>query len=137
MQLLQAVNVAQLYPDDKTFVDKPTSKPSREVLNDFRNISSGTTYGQIVSFLEQDFAGEGRELAPLALANFNSDPAFLRNVSDPLVKGFAQAVHGFWTQLIRETNSSTLCGSSNNCESSLIPLNHTFVVPGESKDHAT
>ncbi|TEB39969.1 glycoside hydrolase family 37 protein [Coprinellus micaceus] len=120
-ELLQTVNVAHLYPDDKTFVDKPTSKSSREVLNDFRNISSGTTYGQIVSFLEQDFTGEGRELQPLTLPNFNAEPAFLRNVSDPLVKGFAQAVHGFWTQLIRGTNSSTF---------SLIPLNHTFVVPG-------
>lgn len=129
-QLLQAVNVAHLYPDDKTFVDKPTSKSSREVLNDFRNISSGTTYGQIVSFLEQDFTGEGRELQPLTLPNFNAEPAFLRNVTDPVVKGFAQAVHGFWTQLIRGTNSSTLCGGKNDCESSLIPLNHTFVVPG-------
>ncbi|TFK27682.1 trehalase [Coprinopsis marcescibilis] len=131
--LLQTVNVAHVYPDDKTFIDKassPTSKPAREVLNDFQNISTGTTYGQIVTFLENDFTGEGLELQALALPSFNPNPAFLNNVSDPLCRGFSQAVHGFWTQLIRGTNESTLCGTSGRCESTLIPLNHTFVVPG-------
>ncbi|KAJ2928214.1 hypothetical protein H1R20_g8878, partial [Candolleomyces eurysporus] len=130
-KLLQTVNVAHLYQDDKTFVDKPTSKPPREVLNDFRNISTNTTvYGQLVTFLQEDFTGEGQELEAITLQNFNPEPAFLSNVTDPLVRAFAQTVHGFWTQLVRRTNSSALCGNSNRCESSLIPLNHTFVVPG-------
>jgi len=128
--LLQTVNLAHLFPDDKTFIDKPTSKTPQEVLNDFQNISTSTTFGQVLNFVQQDFAGEGRELEPLALPNFKANPAFLQNVSDPLVKGFAQAVHGIWTQLIRGTNDTTLCGRGAKCESSLIPLNHTFVVPG-------
>lgn len=101
------------------------------MLADFQNISSGTTYGEVVNFLDSDFRGEGLELEALTLANFNANPSFLNNVSDPLLKAFSQTVHGFWTQLIRGTNSSTLCGSSGVCESSLIPLNHTFVIPGE------
>ena len=100
------------------------------MLADFQNISSGTTYGEVVNFLDSDFRGEGLELEALTLANFNANPSFLNNVSDPLVKAFSQTVHSFWSQLIRGTNSSTLCGSSGDCESSLIPLNHTFVVPG-------
>jgi len=128
--LLQTVNIAHLYPDDKTFADKPTSKSAQEVLNDFKNISSSTTYGQVVKFTENDFGGEGLELQALTLPNFNAQPPFLNNVTAPLPKAFAQTVHGFWTQLIRGTNSSTLCGNSGKCESSLIPLNHTFVVPG-------
>ncbi|PFH54014.1 glycoside hydrolase family 37 protein [Amanita thiersii Skay4041] len=128
--LLQTVNIAHLYPDDKTFVDKPTSKSSQEVLADFTNISTSTTFGQIVNFVNSDFSGEGQELQALTLPNFNPNPAFLQNVSDPLLQVWAKTVHGFWTQLIRGTNSSKLCGSNNNCESSLIPLNHTFVVPG-------
>lgn len=129
-ELLQTVNIAHLFPDDKTFVDKPTSKSSREILNEFRNISSGTTHGQVVNFIQQNFAAEGQELQALTLPNFNPNPSFLNNVTDTVVKGFAQAVHGFWTQLIRGTDSSKVCGSNNNCESTLIPLNHTFVVPG-------
>ena len=42
---------------------------------------------------------------------------------------FSQIVHGYWTQLVRGTNSSALC-DGKTCEGTLIPLNHTFVVPG-------
>lgn len=134
-QLLQTVNVAGLYPDPKTFVDKPTEKPSQQVLSNFRNVtnSSSLNVGSIVNFVDTDFRGEGLELEPVALANFNAQPTFLNNVTDPLLKGWSQVVHGYWTQLIRATNRSALCptGSSGGpCESSLIPLNHTFVVPG-------
>ncbi|CAL1713673.1 unnamed protein product [Somion occarium] len=134
-ELLQTVNVAGLYPDPKTFVDKPTEKPSQQVLSNFRNVtnSSSLNVGSIVNFVDTDFRGEGLELEPVALANFNAQPTFLNNVTDPLLKGWSQVVHGYWTQLIRATNRSALCptGSSGGpCESSLIPLNHTFVVPG-------
>ncbi|KAI0763541.1 glycoside hydrolase [Trametes elegans] len=133
--LLQTVNLARPYADPKTFVDKPTSKSSQQVLSDFEKInnSSSVTEGAIVDFLDNDFRGEGLELEPVALASFNPEPAFLNNVSDPLVKGFSQTVHGYWTQLIRATNQTALCPEgteSGSCESSLIPLNHTFVVPG-------
>lgn len=85
----------------------------------------------MVDFVDTNFRGEGLELEAVALTSFTANPAFLENVTDPLVKAFAQTVHGFWTQLARGTNESTLCGeSSNDCESTLIPLNHTFVVPG-------
>lgn len=113
------------------FLRKPTNKTSAAVLADFQALSpSGNiTEGQIVNFLDSDFKGEGLELEALSLSNFKSSPAFLNNVSDPLLKAWSQTVHGFWTQLIRGTNSSTLCNGVS-CESSLIPLNHTFVVPG-------
>jgi alpha,alpha-trehalase len=60
------------------------------------------------------------------LPGFESTRAF---VSDPLLN-VAQTVHGFWTQLVRGTNASTLCNVK--CESSSIPFNYTFVVPGAS-----
>jgi alpha,alpha-trehalase len=128
------VNLAQPYADPKTFVDKPTSKSSQQVLADFQSIfSPNVTEGDVVTFVDQDFKGEGLELAATQLKEFNSNPAFLNNVSDPLLKAWSQTVHGFWTQLIRSTNDSTLCHGGNgtdSCESTLIPLNHTFVVPG-------
>lgn len=137
-QLLQTVNLAQAYSDPKTFVDKPTSKTSKQVVSDFQAIFNTTsaanvTEGAIVSFLDNDFKGEGLELEAVALAEFNASPAFLSNVTDPLLKAWAGTVHGYWTQLIRATNQSALCPEgteSGTCESSLIPLNHTFVVPG-------
>ncbi|KAJ7258778.1 Six-hairpin glycosidase-like protein [Mycena haematopus] len=129
--LLQTLNLAGVFSDPKTIVDKPTDKTSKAVLADFAALPGNTsdTEGQIVSFVDADFSGEGQELIEVPLPGFKSAPAFLSNVTDPLLKAFAQTVHGFWTQLVRGTNSSTLCDGIK-CESTLIPLNHTFVVPG-------
>ncbi|KIK73214.1 glycoside hydrolase family 37 protein, partial [Paxillus rubicundulus Ve08.2h10] len=102
--LLQTVNLAQVYSDAKTIVDKPTSKSSQQVLADFAAFNLSTvTEGDIVNFMENDFLGEGLELEGAALPEFNSNPSFLNNVTDPLLKAFAQTVHGYWTQLARTT----------------------------------
>ncbi|KAI9454058.1 trehalase [Lactarius psammicola] len=128
--LLQTVNVAKLWSDPKTFVDKPTNSSPQSVLAAFAPINStNTTEGAVVDFVDSNFRGEGLELEAQALPNFNANPPFLNNVADPLLKAFAQVVHSYWTQLIRGTNPSTLC-DGRACESTLIPLNHTFVVPG-------
>ncbi|KAF7365668.1 Trehalase [Mycena venus] len=129
--LLQTLNLANMFTDPKTIVDKPTSKTSKTVLADFAKLgnASSLTEGAVVSFIDADFSGEGQELIAVPLPGFTSSPAFLGNVSDPLLKAFAQTVHGFWNSLVRGTNASTLCDGVR-CESSLIPLNHTFVVPG-------
>ncbi|KAI0053998.1 glycoside hydrolase family 37 protein [Auriscalpium vulgare] len=128
--ILQTVNVAQLWTDPKTFVDKPTGSSPQSVLSAFGPINStNTTEGAVLSFVDNNFRGEGLELEAQALSNFNLNPPFLQNVTDPLLKSFASIVNTYWTQLIRGTNASTLC-DGKSCESTLIPLNHTFVVPG-------
>ncbi|GBE85141.1 glycoside hydrolase family 37 protein [Sparassis crispa] len=132
--LLQTVNLAEVYSDPKTIVDKPTSETSQQVVADFKAFASGNiTEGDIVNFMDKDFRGEGLELEGVELPNFNPSPPFLDNVTDPLLKAWTQTVHGFWTQLVRSTNDSALCPEgteSGSCESSFIPLNHTFVIPG-------
>ncbi|KAF8526994.1 glycoside hydrolase [Hysterangium stoloniferum] len=131
--LLQTLNIAQPFGDSKTIVDKPTSGTANKTLADFNVIAANglaaITEGSVVQFLQNDFKGEGLELEALSLPNFKPSPPFLNNVTNPLLKAWTQTVHGFWTQLIRGTNSSTLC-TGGECESTLIPLNHTFVVPG-------
>ncbi|OJT12984.1 Trehalase [Trametes pubescens] len=132
--LIQTVNLARLFPDSKTFVDKPTSKSSQQVLSDFNAINNNSvTEGDLLNFVNNDFRGEGLELEAVTIADFKDEPSFLGSVTDPLIKAFSQTVHGFWTQLVRNTNQTALCPegtTSGKCESSLIPLNHTFVVPG-------
>ena len=132
------MNIAEVYSDPKTFVDKPTNGSSANVVAAFNailtaagNATTNITEEDIVTFVDNNFLGEGLELEGADLPNFTDNPPFLDNVTDPLLKGFAQAVNGYWTQLARNTNDSTLCGEDgNDCESTLIPLNHTFIVPG-------
>ena len=63
----------------------------------------------------------------------NATPPFLQpnstSIVSPMVHGWASIVHSYWASLIRETNHSSLCNGVS-CESTLIPLNHTFVAPG-------
>lgn len=133
-QLLQTVNLAKLYADPKTVVDKPTNRTSAAVLGAFSALGgANATEGAVQAFVDANFRGEGLELEALALAEFVPEPAFLAGVSSPLVRAWARTVHGYWTQLIRGTNESATCPGGTDggpCESSLIPLNHTFVVPG-------
>lgn len=133
-QILQTINLAQLYTDPKTIVDKPTLNSTQSVLSAFASINAtDTTEGSVLSFVDTNFGGEGLELEALVLgSSFNPDPAFLKNVTDPLLNKWAGVVNGYWTDLIRATNESAVCeeGTSERCESSLIPLNHTFVIPG-------
>jgi alpha,alpha-trehalase len=111
-------------------VDKPTNSSPQSVLTAFAPLNStNTTEGAVLNFVDSNFRGEGLELEAEALPNFNANPPFLNNVADPLLRAFAQVVHSYWTQLIRGTNSSVLC-DGKACESTLIPLNHTFVIPG-------
>ncbi|KAK4683597.1 alpha,alpha-trehalase, partial [Tremellales sp. Uapishka_1] len=88
--------------------------------------------------------GEGLELTQIELQGFVANPAILNHITDPVFKGWVSIVNGYWQLLIRylssspifsyadltsETNQSALCNATE-CESSLIPLNHTIVVPG-------
>lgn len=63
------MNLAQLYPDSKTFVDKPTVHSADATLSDFYNLVNNSngqpaTIGGIVTFVDQDFvSGIAREFA--------------------------------------------------------------------------
>ena len=137
-QILQTVNVANLFPDQKAFVDKPTSRDPDDVVDAFNatlteagGSTSSLTYQRVVDFVDNNFRGEGLELQALELPGYQPNPSFLQGVSDPLVRAWSQAVPSFWTQLTRGTNDTQICGRGvGDCESTLIPLNHTFVVPG-------
>ncbi|GJJ15469.1 hypothetical protein Clacol_009747 [Clathrus columnatus] len=117
--LIQAVDLAQLFVDSKTFVDKPTSGTVNKTLADFNALAvngvNNITIGAIEQFVETDFQGEGLELEATPLPGFTTTPAFLKNVTDPLVKDWTQVVHSFWVDLVRSTNASTLC-TPGKCE---------------------
>ena len=127
------MNLAQVYSDQKTIVDKPTRILSQQVLADFAAFNlSNVTEGDIVNFEDDDFLGEGLELEGVALTGFISNPPFLNGVKDPLLRAFGQIVNGYWPQLARTVNRSVLCDiyPGGACESTFLPLNYSFVVPG-------
>ena len=128
--MLQAINLAHPYNDSKTIVDKPTRNMANVTIAAFQNFSSnGLTYGEITQFLDEYFLGEGLELKAVSLDNFPQNPASVSAIPNQYVQQFLLAVHQVWNLLTRETNQTALC-TGGKCDSTLIPLNHTFVVPG-------
>ncbi|GFZ50803.1 hypothetical protein JCM24511_08561 [Saitozyma sp. JCM 24511] len=127
--LLQDAELSGIFADSKTFVDKPTNGSLNSTLQAFAALGNNLTVGQMETFVEKYFKGEGLELSQVPLQGFNANPAILDGISDPLYKGWVSIVNSYWTLLIRETNQSAIC-QDGGCESSLIPMNHTLVVPG-------
>ncbi|KAJ9480331.1 putative Neutral trehalase (putative) [Pseudozyma hubeiensis] len=136
--LLQAVQLAGIFEDSKTFVDKATSKPENVVLSNFNSLGGGNasniTYDEIIQFVDDNFVAEGVELVPADLgAEFVEDPEFLTGVQDEVVRDWLKQVHSYWELLARTTNSSSPSGvQCDGCVSSFIPFNESrvFVVPG-------
>ncbi|GAK65251.1 glycoside hydrolase family 37 protein [Moesziomyces antarcticus] len=136
--LLQAVQLAGIFEDSKTFVDKATSRPESEVLDNFNKLGGGNTsnitYEEIVQFVDDNFVAEGVELVPADLGDeFVQDPEFLQGVEDEVVRDWLKQVHSYWELLARTTNSSSPSGvQCDGCVSSFIPFNESrvFVVPG-------
>ncbi|KAL7422476.1 hypothetical protein Q5752_003124 [Cryptotrichosporon argae] len=122
--LLQDVELSGIFSDSK-----PTVGTLNDTLAAFNALPVNRTVGDIENFVNQYFKGEGLELEQVAIEGFVSDPAILNNISDPVFKAWVSEVNSYWQLLIRQTNQSALC-ESGVCESSLIPLNNTIVVPG-------
>lgn len=93
-EILQAVQLQELYADSKTFVDKPTVASEDEVVAAFSNVTSANTIEALVNWIDTYFAGEGLDVLPAEIPNFNEDPGFLDYVQDPYVKGWIKQVHG-------------------------------------------
>ncbi|KAI9637637.1 Six-hairpin glycosidase-like protein [Dioszegia hungarica] len=126
--ILQDVQLSGLFPDSKTFVDKPTNGTLNATLQAFSQLGNNITLGQLAQFVKSSFKGEGLELNQVPINGFVASPRAVQKVSNPLYKGWVSIVNSYWSLLIRETNQSAVC--TTQCESSLIPLNHTIVVPG-------
>lgn len=136
--LLQAVQLAEIFEDSKTFVDKATSKPEADVIAAFQALGDGQggniTYREIIDFVNENFAAEGVELVPADLGDeFVEEPKFLQDVQDEVVRDWLKQVHSYWELLARTTNETSPSGvQCEGCVSSFIPFEErrTFVVPG-------
>lgn len=93
-EILQAVQLQELYADSKTFVDKPTIASEDTVVAAFQNVTSANTIEALVKWIDTYFAGEGLDVLPAEIPNFNEDPGFLDYVEDPFIKGWIKQVHG-------------------------------------------
>ncbi|KAK9719755.1 hypothetical protein K7432_004582 [Basidiobolus ranarum] len=125
--LLDRIQKAQLYPDSKTFVDKPTSKPLDQVMAAFHSLSATATNDTIAQFVKDNFLEPGMELVPADLPEYKDEPGFLNKIHDKLLRSWGQIVHSYWKKLTRRVDESYLC---HGCVTSLLKIPRPFVIPG-------
>ncbi|ORX96141.1 glycoside hydrolase [Basidiobolus meristosporus CBS 931.73] len=125
--LLDRIQKAKLYPDSKTFVDQPTSKPLDQVLAAFNTLSATANNDTIAQFVKENFLEAGKELVPADLPEYKDQPEFLNNIKDEILRGWAQVVHSYWKKLTRRMDESFLCAG---CVTSLLDIKRPFVIPG-------
>ncbi|KAG2223974.1 hypothetical protein INT45_013431 [Circinella minor] len=124
--LLKTIQLASLYPDSKTFVDKPTSKPVDEVLVAFEALGDKPSNDAIKNFVNENFLEEGVELKPVSYS-ISDDIPLLKKIEDPQYRGWATQVNQYWVNLTFEFDTSFLC---EGCATSTLPVKRPFVVPG-------
>ncbi|KAJ2804823.1 hypothetical protein H4R20_002355 [Coemansia guatemalensis] len=125
--ILERVQLSGVFDKDKTFIDMPTRKPVKEVVAAFDLLPENATKETIAMFVDDNFYPIGYDIVEAELEDWTEDPPFLRDVTDPVLRGYGMSVHKQWKKLARRQDVSKLC---KGCESSLIPTNNVFIVPG-------
>ncbi|KAI0845278.1 glycoside hydrolase family 37 protein [Daldinia vernicosa] len=126
--VLKQIELARPFSDSKTFVDLPTKVPLDKVLAAFDKLAKPLSNNtELNDFLSTYFGQAGTELAQVPRDQLETNPVFLDDIDDSVVKQFVQKVIDIWPDLTR-----TYVGASNctGCVDSFIPVNRTFVVAG-------
>ncbi|KAI2628328.1 glycoside hydrolase family 37 protein [Xylaria nigripes] len=127
-ELLKQVELAQPFSDSKTFVDLPTKRPLTEVLAAFDKLAKPLSNNtELHEFLSTYFGEAGSEIKAVPSDQLQTDPAFLDDIEDSVIRQFVEKVIGIWPDLTREYVGAESC---DGCVDSYIPLNRTFVVAG-------
>ncbi|KAJ1726385.1 hypothetical protein LPJ61_005222, partial [Coemansia biformis] len=127
--ILRRVQLSGVFDKDKTFIDMPTRKPVVDIVSAYYRLPGNATKDQVAKFVDDNFWPIGADVVEAELADWTDDPPFLRGVTDPVLRGYGMSIHNQWKKLARRRDSSELC---KGCESSLLPVNHTFIVPGDA-----
>jgi len=124
--VLHEVQLAKIFKDSKTFVDMPMKTNTEQVVANFKNLSDHSK-SSLETFVRQNFDAEGTELEEVQPSDWREDPAFIDDVEDKAFKDLALEMNGIWRNLTRKITKSK---EEIEEKSSLIYLEHPFVVPG-------
>jgi len=105
--LFKAVQMGEVFPDSKTFVDCTAKNEAKEINRAFANLASNNKE-DLMTFVEANF-----DIPPLISSDFKSDST----------KTAAEHVESLWPVLKRASDKS-VSGST------LIPLPKPYIVPG-------
>jgi alpha,alpha-trehalase len=117
-----------LQPKLRLTDDRPARKSLDEIREAFDKLEKPLRNNSALNdFLDEYFLDAGGELAEVPTDDLKTDPKFLDDLDDDVIKEFVEKVIDIWPDLTRSYNGSNNC---TDCPTSFIPVNRTFVVPG-------
>lgn len=104
--LLHTVQMARLFHDSKTFVDRKLRFDAKYVLANFTDLMNATkgqpSKSQLVDFVERYFDSEGLEFDDWSPGDWKKDPSFISQIKDPQLQQWAVHLHEAWKFLGRK-----------------------------------
>ncbi|KAI9279182.1 trehalase [Sporodiniella umbellata] len=126
--ILKTVQLAELFSDSKTFVDMPTTKSEKEVIEAFHAIGgTNATKDQIQQFVKDNFAEAGTEVKMVTKVAVKENIEWINDIKSPDYQGWINHLNQAWGNLTFKFDYSSLC---KDCVSSTLPVKREFVVPG-------
>ncbi|XP_015122762.1 trehalase isoform X2 [Diachasma alloeum] len=129
--LLHTVQMANLYPDSKTFVDMKMKKSAAETLTAFHRMMNSTNQspskGNIQHFIDNNFDPPGSEFETWIPGDWRAEPKFLARVKDGELRKFASDLNDIWKLLGRKMTDDVRV---NEHLYSIIYVPHPVIVPG-------
>ncbi|KAK6619676.1 hypothetical protein RUM43_012433 [Polyplax serrata] len=129
-RLLHTIQMAQLYNDSKTFVDKKLKYKPAVTLEKFNALMQETddnpTKKQLQDFVN-DYFEDGNELEAWVPPDWTPNPQFLQNIVDPNYRKWASDLNYLWTNLTRKM---ILDVKNNPDQYSIVYVPNGLVVPG-------
>jgi len=130
---LLTVQRAKLYPDQKTFVDRPLKSDPAEVLEKFKALGiSGDNLNaeqkeQIAQFVDENFDRNATEFEAWEPSDWVENPSFLESINNTNLRQWASELHHFWKELGRKIREDV---NTNKDRHSMYYVSHPVIVPG-------
>lgn len=128
--LLHTIQLAKVFNDSKTFVDKKLIYPVNKTLARFKCFMNATNENpdkkQVQDFISQHFE-DGNELENWVPQDFNPEPSFVKEISNETLRNFTRDLIAIWPLLAKKVKGVVI---ENLEHYSLIPVPNGFIVPG-------
>ena len=127
--LLHTIQMSYAYNDSKTFVDMPTKFSEQVILQNLEKLGATPNKTQILEFLGENFHPRGYDLIQTEPTDWTQTPPYLAllDENEKNLIAFGNQLNKQWKNLLRRFDKGKLC---NECASSAIVTNNSFIVPG-------
>jgi len=130
-EMLHTIQLAKLYHDSKTFVDKKLRFHPDVVLGKFsellNNTQSNPSSEQLKLFIDEHFESEGSEFELWDPSDWISNPDFLKKINNSLLQNWGRELHEAWKFLGRKIKDDVRVHPELY---SMIYVPNPFIIPG-------